>query len=316
MDAIKTYLDNVFAAFPQNERVKTLKREMLAGMEEKYHALKDEGKSEHEAVGGVIANFGSIDEVIAELGIEPVAEKQSEGLCLSHEEVYEYIEQTKKSSVWIGLGVWLILTGVAAMILINNTVSASAAGVFVLLLAVAGAVPIFIVNGICLERYEHYDEQKILMDAATRAETERQSKWFMPRFVAQLCTGIALIIIAVGALIFFSKLDYGKMAALAMLLFTIGFSTFLFITSGMLREAYDTLLGQGDYKNKAANNKIAKITGTIAAVYWPAMVAAYLLWSFISGAWHISWVIWPVAGVMFGAIAGGIGAWYGTNSDN
>ena len=35
MDAIKTYIDNVFASFPKNDRVLSLKREMLAGMEEK-----------------------------------------------------------------------------------------------------------------------------------------------------------------------------------------------------------------------------------------------------------------------------------------
>jgi|GEM_PF-247120 len=60
MDVIKTYLDNVFAAFPQTEKLRALKGEMLAGMEEKYHALKNEGKSENEAIGGVIANFGRV----------------------------------------------------------------------------------------------------------------------------------------------------------------------------------------------------------------------------------------------------------------
>ena len=45
MDAIKTYLDNVFAAFPQTERVLAFKREMLMGMEEKYYELKRENKS-------------------------------------------------------------------------------------------------------------------------------------------------------------------------------------------------------------------------------------------------------------------------------
>ena len=61
MDVIKTYLDNVFAGFPQTEQVRALKREMLSSMEEKYHALIESGKSEHEAAYGVIADFGRID---------------------------------------------------------------------------------------------------------------------------------------------------------------------------------------------------------------------------------------------------------------
>ncbi|MCL2557710.1 MAG: permease prefix domain 1-containing protein [Treponema sp.] len=68
MDAIETYIDNVFAAFAKTERALALKREMLASMEEKYDDLRREGKSEHEAVGAVIANFGSIEEIASELG--------------------------------------------------------------------------------------------------------------------------------------------------------------------------------------------------------------------------------------------------------
>ena len=67
MDAIKTYLDNVFAAYPQSNEVQSLKRDMLANMEEKYAMLRQSGKSEHEAAYSVIPNFGSIEEITAEM---------------------------------------------------------------------------------------------------------------------------------------------------------------------------------------------------------------------------------------------------------
>ena len=35
-----------------------------------------------------------------------------------------------------------------------------------------------------------------------------------------------------------------------------------------------------------------------------AVTAVYLAWSFLSGDWHITWVVWPVAGVFWGVIAG------------
>ena len=119
MDAIETYINNVFAAFPQTERVKTLKREMLADLEEKYHALKREGKSEHEAVGSVIANFGSIDEIAAEFGVEEKAAPAEDCISLSQDEANSFLAQTRKSSIWIGFGVWLIMAGVSAMISIS-----------------------------------------------------------------------------------------------------------------------------------------------------------------------------------------------------
>ena len=63
----------------------------------------------------------------------------------------------------------------------------------------------------------------------------------------------------------------------------------------------DLLLQQGDYtrSKKRANRK----TERIASIYWSVVTAGYLRWSFLSNAWHISWVVWPVAGVLFGAVS-------------
>ena len=47
---------------------------------------------------------------------------------------------------------------------------------------------------------------------------------------------------------------------------------------------------------------ISKKTSPIAGVYWMVIVAAYLAVSFLTGNWKMTWIIWPVAGVAFGAI--------------
>jgi len=357
MEAIKTYLDNVFAAFEQTERVTAIKRDMLEGMEEKYHELKLEGKSEHEAIGSVISNFGSIDEIAAELGGMQAAAEPDESIILSRDEAYDYIAQTKKISMGLGIGVWLVMAGICALLIIanpqglsNNTADeaagnnilnnigytfqgaidgifesgdtdgnpSSAFGVFALFAALALAVPLFIVNGIRYTRFENYHERYIKLDTVTRADLEEQRTRFTTRFAVQLSAGVAIILIAVGTMLILSSLGY-TVYPVVMLLFAIGFSALIFIMTGMLYTAYDILLSRGDYSWKQKQGKPElktgdRIIGTIAATYWPLVTAAYLLVSFLSGAWHISWVIWPVAGILFGAIAGGIGAWYGTRS--
>jgi len=40
------------------------------------------------------------------------------------------------------------------------------------------------------------------------------------------------------------------------------------------------------------------------AFYWPLIVAIYLGWSFWTGDWGFTWIVWPVAGMVFVAIAG------------
>ena len=52
---------------------------MLRTMEDKYEELKMEGKSENEAIGIVISEFGNIDELIDELGLLSTAAENGAG---------------------------------------------------------------------------------------------------------------------------------------------------------------------------------------------------------------------------------------------
>lgn len=70
METIKTYINNLFANLPNKNYVRKAKEELLAMMEDKYNEEKAVGKSENEAVGVVISEFGNIDELCKELGIE------------------------------------------------------------------------------------------------------------------------------------------------------------------------------------------------------------------------------------------------------
>lgn len=47
----------------------------------------------------------------------------------------------------------------------------------------------------------------------------------------------------------------------------------------------------------------------IAGVYWLLTLAIYLGWSFIGDAWDRSWIVWLLAGVLFGALAAGDASW-------
>jgi len=60
------------------------------------------------------------------------------------------------------------------------------------------------------------------------------------------------------------------------------------------------VLQQGDYTiEKKRENKRMEVFG---GVYWGIITAVYLGISFLCASWHVSWVIWPVAGVAFAAV--------------
>ena len=115
MDTIKNYLENLFCNVGVNEEVLRLKQDLYNNMEEKYMELKREGHSENEAIGMVISNFGNIDELLKELGVEKPAAKK--GRFLSQTEVEDLVYNQKRWSKFIGIGVFLILAAVAVLIL-------------------------------------------------------------------------------------------------------------------------------------------------------------------------------------------------------
>ena len=67
MEVFNTYLNNIFAAYQETEQALRLKESLLMTMEEKYRDLTLEGLSHDAAVGKVMSEFGTIDELADEL---------------------------------------------------------------------------------------------------------------------------------------------------------------------------------------------------------------------------------------------------------
>jgi len=76
----------------------------------------------------------------------------------------------------------------------------------------------------------------------------------------------------------------------------------LLIRTGMIKGSYDTLLQEGEFTKE--QKQLKKKTDTFSGVYWCLTTAIYLGWSFWSREWDFTWVIWPVAGVLFAALLG------------
>ena len=74
METIKNYLDALFLKLPDTYEVRNAKKDLLALSEDKFEELMREGMAEHEAVGRVISDFGNLDEIAADLGLEKMAD--------------------------------------------------------------------------------------------------------------------------------------------------------------------------------------------------------------------------------------------------
>ena len=100
---------------------------------------------------------------------------------------------------------------------------------------------------------------------------------------------VALLLILAGAGV------YPLLLALA------GLGVYLIVRVCIVKGSFDRLLREGDFTATALENE--RRNERLGGVYWPVVVAAYLLWSFLSGGWHYTWVIWPAAALLFAALS-------------
>ncbi len=103
IEVVKNYLDNIFNSLPQTEEVLNAKRDLFDAMEEKFFDLKSEGESDADAFATVIAEFGSIEEILEDLDLDAgIGEKENFESSKSEEEVekveidVEEVETKKK----------------------------------------------------------------------------------------------------------------------------------------------------------------------------------------------------------------------------
>ena len=257
MDTIRTYLDNVFAAFPQTERVHALKRDMLAGMEEKYQSLRQQGQSEYEAVGTVIANFGSIDEIAAELGIayepasttgKPAPSEEPETsnpnvLTMSHRETLIYLADIKHYGAWVGAALAMIFFGAASFMFFDGDArylfgTALISGAFVLFI---GKTANF--YSIHKKHFKSHPEG-VGIDPQTRLVVEDDYANYMGRYRRRRMIGVISVLLAVWFIIMGSTETGNSDLANPLALVGIGIGVYLFVAGGIGKLNYDYVLGK------------------------------------------------------------------------
>jgi uncharacterized membrane protein len=309
MDTIRNYLDNLFASLQKTAKVNELKNNILSNMEDKYNELKRQGKTENEAIGIVISEFGNIDELISELGISKNEETPSEPL-VTQDEVEEYLKVKKVMGLQIGIGTFLCIMAPALFILLSvmvengvifasiNGDAAYVPGLVILLLLIATAVGIFIFSGMNFERYK-FMEEGIRLPLGVAADLKKRYEAFNPTFYLCVIVGVCLCIISPVSLFLSSMIsdeatEYGVVG----LLIIIAFAVFLFISSGTVRESYEKLLQIGDSAPK--KKKEDKVIGAVAACVWPLAVVVFLFCGFVYNLWYIAWVVFPITGILFG----------------
>ena len=179
-------------------------------------------------------------------------------------------------------------------------------GLVVMTAMVIPAVAIYITCGMKTARFEFLESESIETAYGVSGMVKERKNKYKDIYTQYNVLGTCLCIASVIPLFIGVFLPEGAyyefylMVALALLMLLVGIGVAFFIIANINWASMQKLLEEGDYtKQKKA---ISKGTGAVAAGFWLLVVALYLAYSFYTDDWKNSWIVWPVAGVVFAAM--------------
>lgn len=316
MQAIRNYLETMFMNLPNTPEVLRAKEELWQMMEDKYTELKNEGKSENEAVGTVISEFGNLDELAEELGIhqfmelpEVVAEQPRRTITM--EDTKQFLHDKARQAFQMAFGVLLCIVSPVGIIISEAVHINELIGVLALFLCIAVAVGMFVFSGISIKKWDFLKQEPCSLDFETTNYVHEKKDYNRGIFALFLVIGIGLCILSVIPVIIFGEInlhlqavDLESMGAAFLLLF-VAIGVFLIVYGSMIYGSFDELLKVNDVRTVGGNyvpeqkeQYMTPAMATIMEVYWPTITCIYLIWSFLTFEWWVSWIIWPVAAIV------------------
>ena len=157
------------------------------------------------------------------------------------------------------------------------------------------------------EKYEYIEKEPIELEYGVSGMVKERQNRMSEAHTRDTVLGICICVLSVVPVFvgLFSENEIYSIAGVCALLAIVACGVFLLINSGIKWESTQKLLQEGDYT--VAEKRRNKAVSPISSIYWLIVTAGYLAWSFWTGGWDRTWIVWPVAGVLFGAIMAIVG---------
>ena len=262
---------------------------------------------------GVSTDYLLKDEIEPE-DAQPKETTESGGKhVVTMEEANDYLSTQRQSARTIALGVLLCVLCPALLILLGGLAEyggsisegvAAAVGMTALFGLVAIGVALFIVTGIRTSRFNVWHTEGFETAYGVSGMVKEKRRAQEHAYTVCLTVGIALCILAVLPLIVAGAIGASDLilTTFTSLLFPIiGVGVYLIVRVGIVRGSFTFLLNESEASE--ATKKQNKTEEALTSVYWCVAIAGYLTWSFLTGDWDKTWIVWPIAGVLFGAVS-------------
>lgn len=234
------------------------------------------------------------------------------------EDIYGYDRQKNQSAGWISVAVGLILLGISAMMFLVGAGwdENYASTVFFAFLIVG--VLIMVVMGMQMNHFTQ--KNPVIEDFYTEEEKERAYR----KFTVRIAAGVGIILIGLllelagdaflerglkENLIWQEAAEQKEAVLNGIFMLMLSAAVPILTYAGMQKAKYDiegyNKEGNPSPERKKRNVLIGKVCGCIMLL----TVCVYLIWSFAAMAWGITWIVYPIGGILCGiayvALSGG-----------
>lgn len=232
---------------------------------------------------------------------------------VSMEEANKFLAAKTQTAKTIAGGVFLcIISPICLMILsvmsekslynISENVAAGI-GMITLLILIANAVTLFILSSSKTSAFEFLENEIFETSYGVTGMVKERKEDYRESYTKNIAIGVCfcvLSLVPLFAAIIISEDDLFMVSMVTVMLALIGIGVNFIVKTCIIWESFDKLLQEGEYSRKKKKEKIA--SSKVNTIYWSVVTAGFLAYSFISSQWHFSWIIWPVAAVLYPAV--------------
>ena len=254
-----------------------------------------------------------------ELEDEEFVGKDTSGNCrrITLAEANEFLELREKASWRIAMATFINIIAVTQLIIFGGTTTlpeppfpentAGALGMIGMFVLAAIAVGIYLYTGAQSRHFEFLEKESFETEYGVIGMVRERQKAYRGTYVRSNIIGTCLCIMSpvllfIGAM---SESEFFTVMMFAATLLIAGVGVVFFITAGVREASMRKLLQEGDYTPKYKRR--ARLAAKVSPIYWCIVIAVYLVWLLIiDGGKHESqsWVVFPIAGVLFAAVLG------------
>lgn len=250
------------------------------------------------------------DEMEPEQKVTGVSDCDRSMRLVSMEEANEFMKTEAEQSKALAFGVMLCILCPVLLIFLNGLAAggigeitettACVVGLAQLFIFVTIAVFLFISYAGKTERFDYLRKEQFETAYGVSGLVKEKKEAYKPTYTRYLSTGVGLCILSPVPLILtdlINEADVFVISMTALLLCMVSAGVFMIVRAARIYESYQILLQEGEFGK--TEKKRSKAIDAAGSFYWSLAAAVYLTWSFITGDWKFTWIVWPIAGVLF-----------------